>query len=195
MAIPLEFGEAWFSFAISGDNEPMYSHLAYGVSATVTQAAVNAGFQAFIDAFKVRFSASLTLTGGHFLEQTTAGIRRWDAVVTAAVGTGGGTPLPNNCAYLVKKSTDLGGRRNRGRMYLPCPSEADVDGAGLVLSASVTALNVQTAKLLPGGAIHTAFGVLGDPVVLHESGSQTPATISSLTCQTKIATQRRRMRR
>jgi len=49
--------------------------------------------------------------------------------------------------------------------------------------------------LLPGGAIHTAFGVLGDPVVLHESGSQTPATISSLTCQTKIATQRRRMRR
>lgn len=195
MAIPLEFGEAWFSFQVTGDNEPMFSHLAYGIDATVTQAAVDAGFQSFVDNFKVRFSAAVSLTGGHFLEQTTVGIRRWDASVTAAPGTGGGTPLPNNCAYLVKKSTALGGRRNRGRMYLPCPSEADVDGAGLVLAASVTALNVQLAKLQSGGTVHTAFGFVADPVVLHETGSQTPATVSDLSCQPKIATQRRRMRR
>lgn len=195
MPIPLEFGEAWFSFQVAGDSEVAYTHLAYGVAATVTQGAVDAGFQAFIDAFKVRFSSTVTLTGGHFLEQTTAGIRRWDASVTAATGTLVGAALPINCAILVKKQTDLGGRRNRGRMYFPCPDETATDPAGLYGSSSVIAFNVQTAKLLTGGTIHTAFGFLGDPVVLHETGSQTPATVTDLVTQPKIATQRRRMRR
>ncbi len=195
MAIPLEFGEAWFAFSVLGDNEPMYSHLAYGVSATITQAAVDAGFTAFQTAFAVRFDADMSLLGGHFLEQTTAGIRRWDASIAPVAGSLVGSPLPNNCAWLIKKSTDLGGRRNRGRMYLPCPQEADVDAAGICLSASVLAMNTQLAKLMPGGTIHTAFGFLGDPVVLHETGSQTPATVTDLSTQPKIATQRRRMRR
>lgn len=195
MGIPLEFGEAWFSFITTGDNEPMYTHLAYGVAATVTQAAIDAGFADFITQFKPRFPAVVTLTGGHFLEQTTAGIRRWDASVTPAVGTNGGASLPNNCATLVKKSTTLGGRRNRGRMYFPCPVEGEVDGAGTITIGAIGSWNTVLLRLLPGGGTHTAFGVLGDAVVLHDSGSQTPTEVSDLGCQTKIATQRRRMRR
>lgn len=195
MPIPLEFGEAWFAFAVAGDSELAYTHLAYGVAATITQAAVDAGFQSFIDQFKVRFPGTVTLMGGHFLEQTSAGIRRWDASVTAAVGTLVGNALPINCSILVKKQTALGGRRNRGRMFFPCPEESATDPAGVYAPASVTAFNVQTAKLLTGGTVHTAFGFLGDPVVLHETGSQTPAEVTDLVTQSKIATQRRRLRR
>lgn len=195
MGIPLEFGEAWFGFTTTGDNETMYTHLGYGVAATVTQAAIDAGFADFITQFRVRFPSTTTLIGGHFLEQTSAGIRRWDASVTPAIGTGAGSGLPNNCATLVKKSTALGGRRNRGRMYFPTPLEGEVDGAGTNTIGAVTAWNTLLLRLLPGGGTHTAFGVLGDAVVLHDEGSQTPTEVTDLGCQTKIATQRRRMRR
>ncbi len=194
MAIPLEFGEVWFQFQVTGDNEPMYSHLAFGIAATVTQAAVDAGFTSWQTLWKVRFPAAMVLVGGHVLEQTTAGIRRWDSSIASVAGTGPGSLLPNNCATLAKKSTDLGGRRNRGRMYIPSPNEADVDAPGIVTPAAILAWNVALAAIMPGGTTHTAFGFLGDAVVLHETGSQTPATVTDLSCQPKIATQRRRMR-
>jgi len=197
MAIPLEFCEVWFSLSVAGDNEPMYTHMAYGVSATVTQALVDAGFTqwATVTAWRARFNSTVTFNGGHVLEATTAGLRRWDASITPSLGTGaGGSPLPNNCAILAKKSTALGGRRNRGRMYIPCPYEASTDGAGVLSPAEVTAWNASLAAIMPGGTIHTAFGFLGDAVVLHETGDQTPATVTDLGCAPKIATQRRRMR-
>lgn len=194
MAIPLEFCEVWFQWNIVGDNEPMFSHLAYGVSATITQPAVDAGFTAWsTSAWRGRAGIEMTLFGGHVLEQTTAGIRRWDASITPLLGSGS-TMLPNNCATLLRKSTALGGRRNRGRMYIACPFEAEVSAAGAVTPAAVTAWNTAAALIMPGGAIHTAFGFLGDAVVLHDEGSQTPAVVTDLGCQAKIATQRRRMR-
>jgi hypothetical protein len=191
----LEFCEVWFRFDLTGDSEPMYTHLAYGVGATVTQAAVDAGFTQAQTTMKTRFHSSVSLAGGHLLEQTSTGIRRWDASIAPVAGTNVNTPLPNNCATLIKKSTALGGRRNRGRMYFPCPIENEVGPEGANTSAAVTAWNSVVATLMPGGSIHTAFGVLGNPQVLHETGSQTPAQVTDLACQAKIATQRRRMRR
>ncbi len=195
MAIPLEFCEVWFQYQVTGDNEPMYTHLAYGVAMAIDQTAVDAGFASWQLQWKVRSPGTVNLVGGHVLEQTAAGIRRWDAGVATTAGTSGGSALPNNCATLLKKSTALGGRRNRGRMYVPCPLEGDVDPAGIVAPSAITAWNTACAVLLPGGATHTAFGFLGDPVVLHETGSQTPAVVTDLSCMPKIATQRRRMRR
>lgn len=195
MPIPLEFCEVWFSFLTTGDNETMYTHCAFGLVDVPDQASVDAGFTDFQTQFKTRFASTMSLLGGHVLEQTSAGIRRWDSSIAPVAGTGVGSSLPNNCAALAKKSTSLGGRRNRGRMYFPCPLESEVDTAGLNTTAAITAWNTQLTKLLPGGSIHTAFGFLGDAVVLHDSGSQTPATMTDLACQSKIATQRRRMRR
>jgi hypothetical protein len=80
-------------------------------------------------------------------------------------------------------------------MYIPSPLETDVDNTGNVAALTITNLNTKLALLMPGGAIHTAFGFLGDPVVLHETGSQTPAVVTDLACLAKVATQRRRMRR
>jgi hypothetical protein len=195
MPIPLEFCEVWFRWDLTGDNEPMYSHLAYGVAATITQAAVDAGFSSWQTNWRSTWPPAMLLGAGHVLEQTTAGIRRWDASIAPLAGNTGTTLVPNNTAFLVKKSTALGGRRNRGRMYIPSPLETDVDNTGNVAALTITNLNTKLALLMPGGAIHTAFGFLGDPVVLHETGSQTPAVVTDLACLAKVATQRRRMRR
>jgi len=195
MPIPLEFCEVWFQLNVAGDNEPMYTHMAYGVSMAVTQAAVDVGFTnwAASTAWKGRFSSEVTLFGGHVLEQTTAGIRRWDAAITPAAGTGAAV-APNNVATILRKSTALGGRRNRGRMFIPNPIEAEVSAAGVYTAPGIALWNTAAALIMPGGGIHTAFGFLGDAVVLHDTGSQTPAVVTNLTCQSRVGTQRRRLR-
>jgi hypothetical protein len=83
-------------------------------------------------------------------------------------------------------------------MFFPSPDESGVDAAGNVLPARITSWNAELAKLMTGGTIHTAFSFLGDPALLHEDdeeGPVPPTTVTSLALQTKIATQRRRMRR
>lgn len=194
MAIPLEFCEVWFAFNLDGDNETMYTHLAYGVDSAIIQSAVDAGFAEFIDVFRPLYSSDVTLAGGHILQQTAAGIRRWETGATPLAGSGLFQLAPNNCAYLAKKVSPLGGRRNRGRMFFPSPSEPSLDAAGNVIGTAITDWNDALAELLPGGSIHTAFGFLGLAVILHETGSQTPTECSNLVLASKAATQRRRMR-
>jgi len=195
MPIPLEFCEVWFQLNVAGDNEPMFTHMAYGVTATVTQAAVDAGFNAWTAhaGWRGRFDSSVTLFGGHVLEQTTAGIRRWDAAASPTLGTGAAC-APNNVATILRKSTALGGRRNRGRMFIPNPIEGEVSSAGVYTGGAIISWNSAAGAILPGGSIHTAFGFLGDAVVLHDTGSQTPAVVTNLTCQSRVGTQRRRLR-
>ena len=103
-------------------------------------------------------------------------------------------PLWPNSAVLVKKGTASGGRRNRGRLYVP----------GLAIRSLIT----------PGGTIDSAFladfqtnldtfldtvndGTLFNPTnlgVLHSEPPSAPAVITSLTADAKLATQRRRLR-
>ena len=195
MAIPVEFCEVWFQYLTAGDNEPMYTHLAFGVVAPISQAAVDAGYTAWITSWRTRAAGATTLVGGHILEGAVGGSIRWDSSVSPLTGTNGAQSVPQNSAFLARKSSALGGRRNRGRMYIPSVPEGDVDSAGVVLSATVTTWNVNLAAMMPGGSIHTAFGFLGDAVILHETGSQTPTTMTDLAMQNRIATQRRRLRR
>lgn len=102
--------------------------------------------------------------------------------------------LPPNCAVLVQKRTGLGGRMNRGRMYLPGISViADsLDSGGNIGPGGVLA--VQNAV---DGFI-TALGTDGGlgsvtPVLLH-SASSDPTPIIDFVVAPKIATQRRRLR-
>ena len=111
-------------------------------------------------------------------------------------GPGGGAlsiaTLPVNCAVLVKKGTSRGGRRNRGRFYLPgTTSEGAVSEDGVISSGQVIALQ---------GACDAFLGdlvVAGLPMyVLHNDPpvGVTPAPVTSLTVDSVIATQRRRLR-
>jgi hypothetical protein len=72
--------------------------------------------------------------------------------------------------------------------------EGNVGAAGVLSGAAITAMNSALLGLKVGGSVHTAFGFLGVPQVLHESGSQTPTEVTDISVSPLIATQRRRLR-
>jgi hypothetical protein len=136
---------------------------------------------------------------------TTTGIRvslgtdgAEDLVYMAEYTTIGGNSLSNalppNCAVLARKTTARGGRRGRGRMYIPwCVAETGVDEAGQIAGANRTPINTALAAFL------TALGVNTVPMVLlHNPGLTAPGapnTVLTLVADPLIATQRRRLGR
>lgn len=123
-------------------------------------------------------------------------------------GTGNQTQVsePPNVAALIHKRTARGGRRGRGRMYLPwCLADADVDEAGVVLGATQVLLQTQCTNFL--GHLTAGTGAMtfaAAMVLLHSpSGDDVsspttpgdPNTVTTLTVDSLVATQRRRLNR
>lgn len=100
---------------------------------------------------------------------------------------------PPAIAVLVRKSTATGGKRGRGRFYLPwCLATTSVDEAGNVSSAALTNLQTKASAFLAD----LAAGPSPQPMVLlHQVGSSTPSPVTSLTVAGQVATQRRRQTR
>lgn len=98
--------------------------------------------------------------------------------------------LPNNCALIVRKATALGGRKNRGRLFFPSPAEVNVGSEGN--ANSTERVLYQTA--VDNWQADEATAAIFDPVLLHSDGITTPTTVVGWQVQTKIGTQRRRMR-
>lgn len=114
-----------------------------------------------------------------------------EAVVSSGIGTGtwSGSMMPPQVALLINKQTPLGGRKHKGRIYWPFCTEAYADDTGDI--GSTQAANV-TDKFED---FRTQLnGVNVDLVLLHAHPDDEPNLITALTCQTKIATQRRRLR-
>jgi len=111
----------------------------------------------------------------------------------ATAGGSGSTPPAQNTAVLVKKVTALGGRRNRGRMFIPgFVGEADITPAGVITPATVTAR--QTSCTTWKNGIDSIAGV-GQMVVLHSEGPFAPTDVVGLIVDGIVATQRKRLRR
>lgn len=97
----------------------------------------------------------------------------------------------NGC-LLVRKGTAAGGRKNRGRLYMP-PAylhEINVSAAGVIDSVVVSEMQARflafRTELVSNGAL---------PVLLHSLAAGLPPTgITSFTVESLIATQRRRLR-
>lgn len=116
---------------------------------------------------------------------------------TPAVGTVPVTttvqPPANNSAILVQKRSNTLGRRNRGRMFLP-PYDllnTSVNSLGNINAAYVTAkqtvFNTLMTSLL--GATNMP------PYILHSTSEILPRPFGTFAVQSKVATQRRRMRK
>lgn len=106
------------------------------------------------------------------------------------IGTQAGSVVPSNCALLVHKNSNTGGRRGNGRMYFPPYNftEANVDARGQLNSLSFLQpqFNEFFARLI-------AAVELPPPVIYHDDGS--PGTIiTGFTIDPVIGTQRGRMR-
>lgn len=191
LVIPPGYAQAAFRFSLTGDPEVM-----------VTTVGVN------MDSFSGTAVESAEALAAHWLDAFGAAgyPSTWQfRGVVLRVGQDGGPPviaeaprnvagtaslncLPNNCAILVRKQSDLGGRAGRGRFYLPpCYlSEANVNNNGVIDSAGLP--NLQTAM----DDVFTGFNW----VILHDDVGPpiVPTPITGFSVQSQIATQRRRMR-
>lgn len=108
---------------------------------------------------------------------------------TSIAGALSGSALPPNNAYLVKKVTGLSGRQYQGRMYIPGVPEASVNEGGFLETADLASLQLNMNQFL------AALSTAGYPMVLlHTAPLATPTSVTSLIVDTRIGTQRRRMR-
>jgi hypothetical protein len=109
-------------------------------------------------------------------------------------GSSTSSSCPPNVAVLARKLTNRGGRRGRGRMFIPWwVDEASVDEAGNIAGATVTSFQSALSNFLAG------LSAADLPMfILHDSIGGTPAgdpdQVQSLICDPLVATQRRRLR-
>lgn len=96
---------------------------------------------------------------------------------------------PSECA-LIKKITLAGGRKNRGRMFMPGLRDTDIDQSGSLDG------NVQSDLQDSWVAFKTSLeGATYTMTLLHTNPADTPTEITTLEVDSVSATQRRRLRR
>lgn len=190
LIIPPEHYEMAFHHVLAGTTRPAV--VTFGAEYTGTDFAVDSANLGGAWA-NVMSGLSNAVTYRRFTMRTQAGLVR-DLAVNVV---GGETDpcAPYSVAYLVKKTTVMPGRRHQGRMYLPGVAETDVDSAGILAPALFTSLQtVLTAFLAEFGARNFA------PMILHTSDENglpeaVPTFVSGLSLDSRVATQRNRLRR
>jgi hypothetical protein len=104
-------------------------------------------------------------------------------------GSGSDNDVPVNCAILLQKQTASGGRRNRGRLFVP-PIVAGLttDTNGQLLAGDVTNLEDGFNNMLPD------FVTANVEAVIHHSDGGPGTVITGFAGSQLLATQRKRMR-
>lgn len=200
LIIPPGFLQASYVFSLVGDAEPIVVTCGHEVDA-----ASGATLAQSADDLFVSFAANIlpNMNSQYVLEYVaTYGGNDGPTIVTISTeepeaGSGSAAIVPQNTAYLIRKRTDLAGRRGRGRMYLPSVAEQNVDAVGTVAPSTVTALQASYDDWYDD-LTSTGGSRFYPPVVLHRSegiGEEpAPTPIVTFQVQTKVATQRRRLR-
>ncbi len=100
-----------------------------------------------------------------------------------------------NVAFLVKMTTALGGRRGRGRWFLPCVGEANVDQVGVVAAARRTELNTMLTDFRVAlASLDLIMAVAHRYPEGTVTGRLAPTAVDQITCDARVATQRGRLR-
>jgi len=196
MPTPPGFGDCSLRFTLAGFLRPAY--ITFGIDASGTNPNLVAGevYTAATAASSLMSQMDSTVTlvesivrlgtdGGEDLVGNATG--------STVGGLTGGAPPPN-VAVLAHKRTARGGRRGRGRWYLPWYMSAnDVGEDGVIIEAKralkQSALNAFTNNLSTGG---------NPLVVLHNPGISSPGApdvVTSIVVSNVVGTQRRRLGR
>jgi hypothetical protein len=191
VVIPTGFAQVSLGGLIAGDAEECIITLGIELDGALTAGLAEdlyGHWSSTLDAFS---SADWTFTSCRVkagpndsgpVDEFTAGVVQGTVTETAAV---------LNTAVLVKKTTLLGGRKGRGRMYTTGQAYQSIYGAsGQLESGPLAALDAAWLSIL--GLFQAQTGV-NDVVLLH-SDSTTPTPITGLQPQARLATQRRRLR-
>ena len=193
---PIPAGHALlkFRFSLTGDTEEMLCTI--GVETTAASsadrvAAANSAMDSWGDNILPLQSNAYRLLGVDAVFGDASG----DIPVssTDAPRTGGDTdaPVPQNTSVLVKKVTGLGGRRNRGRMYIPGISVLDVGNTGIINSTPLASWGTAVNNFLLG---LESGSFMDNAVIFHSTAPLTPTEIVDLDVDPRVATQRRRLR-
>jgi hypothetical protein len=194
MELPELFSNTRFIFANNVVADPMSFAIGSQSDPAMTTGQINSlMYSNFRDVF-IATPASV-LAGWRFVGTSTTrkigGLPVVAERLESIIGTGAGDGLVCNTGLLVRKDTAAGGRKNRGRMFVP-PfnlAESAVDVGGTV-TASVVA-GQQTGW----NEFYTAIVAAEvPPWLLHSDPADSPTPISSFSVQSKAATQRRRIR-
>jgi hypothetical protein len=110
----------------------------------------------------------------------------------SATGSGSTAFSPPQVSFLVKKRSAVGGRKNRGRVFIPHVRESVVDFRGDVESSYRSGCQDAFDDFVT--AVGAAIEVTDD-VILHTNPADTPTPITSYSWESKVATQRRRFER
>lgn len=118
-----------------------------------------------------------------------------DERAVAIAGTGSTTNVAANSAVLVHKRTAVGGRKGRGRLFLPWyVADTNVDEVGFITPATVTTLQSYM------DSFRAALNTNNVPMRLLHSPDKNgvllaPTAVTDLVVDPQIATQRRRLGR
>lgn len=193
--IPVGDGLAVYRHTITGDSEEMLVTvgIGFGTIATFEQATVDELFADYKAEMATTFSPSLTMVGVTLYLKAAGGFTIWDSTGASAVGTSSGTAAPPNVAVLAHKNTGQGGRRGRGRMFLPGVSEGFIDPNGALTSAAITQINSDLASWYSS---IVGIATVDDVLLYHNNdlGNLSPTIVTGFTVDSKVATQRRRLR-
>lgn len=192
--IPPGYTNVAYRFSLTGDLEEMMISL--GVYAGSALSVAEIAETAYTVAAFVGnpFHSESMLAGWTFkgttATQGTAGdplVAEWNQLTAGNIQAAG---LPNNCAHLVSKRTALGGRANRGRMYPPAfhLGESSITPNGTFVENLATVQSYYTEWFID------LVGADMIPVLFHSAIGATPTVIQSLQVDSRIATQRRRLR-
>jgi len=126
-------------------------------------------------------------------------------VAANLAGTRAGSAAPPNTAALIRKSSSIGGRQGTGRMYQPGLLENEVSDIGDLTStpfneyktAYTAFLGALNSVSLPMYLLHswgTYTKLSGNDPVFVTVDIRAPTEVLALTVDSKVATQRRRLR-
>lgn len=203
LIIPVGFVQAVYEMALVGDDEPIVTTMGHAVPEGLGgdyELMANDLRGIFISSVGQNISDEYTLTGVTlYVGQDGGPPAVYESTDPPGSLGGAGDPLPQNCAVLMRKRTSASGRRGRGRCYLPGIAEDVVEPNGEIGGPTVTSwqnrANAWFTALTEPGVGLPAY----EPYLLHRSegmGTEPPPTpITTFVIDSRIATQRRRLRK
>jgi|tagenome__1003787_1003787.scaffolds.fasta_scaffold20808414_2 hypothetical protein len=207
-SIPVGFAQAKFEFGTTSVTRQMCFTLAFGQhSSDGDDLEAHELANDLATRFSTVFTAPNTSTGWTFFGVTaqvqeiadSQDVAHSDREITVS-GTWNPVSLPVNCAILVEKHTSKGGKRYRGRMYVPpCYISANnVGPSGNIQAAEWTTLGTRWNAFYQS-LVSPGSGRRYQPVLLHnqkEGGATNyiPTEITSFAVDPMVATQRKRLR-
>lgn len=196
--MPTPPGYADISVRLTHASNPRPAYITFGVNPVDTDPIIVANKVSLAlmgaAAFTGKLDSNVSITGVRASLGTDGG----EDLVGENTGIGPGTmsivSLPGNCAVLIHKMTTRGGRRGRGRMFVPwCVDEGNVDEPGIISAGAVSGIQLAWDTVLASLVTQTVPMVL-----LHGPGNTTPGPpdpVTSLRVDPLISTQRRRLGR